>query len=557
MKRDLNKLSSTEYDVVILGSGIYGLSTAWDAVLRGLKVALIDKGDFMNATSSNSLKVIHGGLRYLQHLDFRRMRESIHERTALMRIAPHLIHPLPVVMPTYGHALKGRFAMRTASLANDLIGFDRNKSNDPHQYLPRGRLIPPEKLKEYVPGYDVHNFSGGVVWHDCQCYNTERLGLSYLLSAADAGADAANYVECTAFLGDAQKVAGIQAKDCFTGEIFDIRAKIVINACGPWVDEVLRKAPKKNSGRRFLPSSAMNIVVRRKLLGSHAAGLPGPYVYRQEGGPVYRGNRILFFVPWRDTTIIGTDHRIYDGNPDDFFPDNIQVENFLDSVNQAYPSADIKREEVSFIHKGLLPMAGANVKTGEVKLEKRFRIHDHIHDDKTDGLITVVGVKYTTHRDVANNIITLVLKKLGRTPPMCRTQDTPVYGGDIDRFEDFLKESLRTSAFNEPITRHLVYNYGSKYKDILSYTKADPFLGETVPGSAEVLKAEILNGVRKEMALKLSDVVLRRTDLGSAGNPGDAALRAAAEVMGGELRWDDRRIQKEIEETKALYPPLN
>ncbi|MHC4476793.1 MAG: glycerol-3-phosphate dehydrogenase/oxidase [Planctomycetota bacterium] len=549
MNRDLNKLSNTEYDVAIVGAGIYGISAAWDAALRGLKVALIDKGDFVNATSSNSLKLIHGGLRYLQHLDFKRMRESIHERMVLMRIAPHLVHPQPVVMPTFGHAFKSRPALWMASLVNNLVGFDRNRLKDPHKYLPQGHLVSPEQLKEYVPGYKDPSFSGGVVWYDCQCYNTERLGLSYVLSATEAGADVANYVECMAFLGDPEKVTGIRAKDCFTGELFDIRAKMVINASGPWVDEVLRKVPQESPDRKFLRSTAMNIVVKRKLLDTHVAGLPGPHVYKKKDGTVSRGSRILFFVPWRDITIIGTDHQLYEGGSDDFYPDKKQVENFLESANWAYPNANIKREEISLVHRGFLPMVGVNVKTGAVKLGKSYQIHD----DKIDGLLTVVGVKYTTHRDVTSKIVDLVFGKLGRPAPECRTSNTPVYGGDIDRFEDFLNESLRTSTMDKSITRHLVYNYGSKYKDILNYAKADPALGEPVPGSTEVLKAEILNGVRKEMALKLSDVVLRRTDLGSDGNPGDAALETAAGIMGKELGWEDTRIKSEIEETKSVY----
>ncbi len=554
MKRDLNKLSGTEYDLAIVGSGIYGLNAAWDASLRGLKVAVIDKGDFAAATSSNSLKTIHGGLRYLQNLDIKRMRESIYERMVLMRIAPHLVHPLPVVMPTYGYQLKSRPALFVALLANDVIGFDRNRLNDPHKYLPRGRLISRKKIKTYIPGYEKPNLSGGALWFDCQCSNTERLALSYLLSAVKAGADAANYVECTGFLGDASRVTGIRARDTLEGETFEVRAKVVINAAGPWVDNILQTLTARPQRQRFIHSTAMNIIVKRKLLEKHAAGLPCPLEYKRKDGSVYRGSQILFFVPWRDCTMIGTDHLPYDGSPDEFHIDEAQIEKFLDTVNRSYPACGIKREEICFIHSGLLPMAGINEKTGEVRLLKQRQIYDHRTDDKIEGLITIIGVKFTTHRDVASKAVDLVFAKSGRKTVTCKTQETPVEGGDIDSFEDSLKGALQTSPLSERITRRLFMNYGSQYKKILQYVSEDPELGETLPGSEEVLKAEVVKGIREEMARKLSDVVFRRTDLGSSGHPGKSALQAAANLMGEELDWNDSRIKSEIQVTESAFP---
>ena len=557
MKRDLNKLANTEYDIVIIGAGIYGVSAAWDGALRGLKVALIDKGDFVNATSSNSLKTIHGGLRYLQQLDFKRMRESIHERMVLMKIAPHLVYPLPVIMPTYSYKLRSRPALLAALLANNIVGFDRNKLNDPHKHIPAGHLISKKKVQEYIPGYEKNNMSGGALWYDCQCYNTERLALSYVLSAAEAGADIANYVECTGFLGDRNKVKGIRVKDFFTDDIFDIRAKIVVNMGGPWVDTILEKFKDKYLKKRFIHSSAINIIVNRKLLERHAAGLPGPCQYKRKHGSVYMGSRILLFIPWKDYTIIGTNHLPYYGNPNEYRIKEEEIHDFLNDVNQAYPAANIERNEVSFFHGGLLPMTGTKPVTSEVRILKHYRLYDHWADDKIDGLISVIGVKYTTHRDVTRKTIDWVFKKLGRKSPRCLTEETPIYGGKIEQFEDYMSSAIKESGLSEIVTRHLIYNYGSKYKDILRYGDINQRWVQTVNGSDEVLRAEIVNSVQNEMVLKLSDVVLRRTDLGSAGNPGDKALRDVAEIMAKELNWDEERINKEIQETKAIYIPVN
>jgi len=304
MKRDLEKLSNEKYDVIVIGAGIYGVASAWDATLRGLKVALIEKGDFGGATSANSLKTIHGGLRYLQNLDIKRMRESIHERMVLMHIAPNLIYPLPVLMPTYSYKLKSRPALAAALIANDIVGFDRNGLNDPHKYMPRGRTMSSKKLKQLIPGYDKYNLNGGALWYDCQCYNTERLALSYVLSAIHTGADGANYVKATGFLLKDQKATGVKVEDQLTGERFDIQGKMIVNDGGPWVDKILANLNGKTPPQKFNLSSALNIIVDRDIMGDYAAGLSGPFKHTFADGSEYNAFRILFFAPWRGKTII-------------------------------------------------------------------------------------------------------------------------------------------------------------------------------------------------------------------------------------------------------------
>ncbi len=555
MIRDLNILSNEQYDVLIIGGGVYGVSIAWDAALRGLKVALIEKGDFAGATSSNSLKTIHGGLRYLQRFDFRRMRQSIHERAVLMNIAPHLVFPLPVIMPTYGYKMKSRTALFVALQANDLIGFDRNRLSSDDKTVPGGRLISKKEIKEYVPGYENAEMKGGALWYDCQCFNTERLVLSYALSASGAGAQFANYVECEGFLNDGNWIRGVNARDTLSDDTFDIQAKVVVNAGGPWIDDILKKQNGGNTVKRFLHSSAMNIVVKKRLLLKHAAGLPGPYTYKRVDGTIYKGSQILFFLPWRDFTIIGTIHLPYYGEPDDFRIREPEIRAFLKTVNKAYPAADIRREEISFFHGGLLPMTEVRQDTGMVNLETQHKIYDHAIEDNVGGLITVVGVKYTTHRHVAGKTVDLICKKLCRTSPECMTEEIPLYGGETGKFTDYLSNAIDNTRMDEKVVTHLVHNYGSEYSKILKYMDEDQGLLRTISGSSEVIRAEIVNSVRNEMALKLSDVVLRRTDLGSAENPGGNALNESAEIMGKELGWDEARIRQEKEETKAVYVP--
>jgi len=556
MTRDIKKMSVERYDVVVIGAGIYGAAAAWDATLRGLKVALIDKGDFGNATSANSLKIMHGGLRYLQQLDLKRMRESIHERMILMHIAPNLVYPMPVVMPTYSYKLKSRPALAAALIANDVVGFDRNGLSDPHKYVPRGYTMSPKKLKQLIPGYDKYNLNGGALWYDCQCYNTERLLLSYVISAANKGADVANYVKATGFLMDGQKVKGVKVKDTLTGDTFDIQTKMVVNVSGPWLDELLATFNGKAPNKKFNLSTAMNLVVNRDIMGEYAAGLSGPYRHTFEDGSVYNAFRMLFFAPWRGKTIIGTNHLPYNGEQDEYKVTENEIQNFLSDVNQAHPGANIKREEVTYFYSGFLPMAGTNPKTGEVQLVRHYKLYDHSADN-IEGLITAMGVKYTTARDVAKKTMDLVFKKMKKTPPPDLTDTTRLYGGEIEKFIEFLNKNIESKPFglDEKVMKHLSYNYGSALEDILAYGKQDEKWVEKINGSEDVLKAEVLHGVKDEMAQKLSDIVLRRTDLGAAGNPGKSTLKDVAQIMAKELGWNQIKIKQEIKEVEQIYIP--
>jgi glycerol-3-phosphate dehydrogenase len=557
MKRDLQKMSCEKYDVIVIGAGIYGVTTAWDATLRGLKVALIDKGDFGNATSANSLKTIHGGLRYLQNLDIKRMRESIHERKVLMHIAPNLIYPLPVLMPTYSYKLKSRPAMAAALIANDIVGFDRNGLNDPHKFMPRGRTMSSKKLKHLIPGYDKYNLNGGALWYDCQCYNTERLALSYIISAANKGADVANYLCATGFLSKNQKVYGVKVKDMLTGEDLEIQGKMIVNDGGPWVDEILSNLNGKIPAKKFNFSSALNLIVDRNIMGDYAAGLSGPFRHTFANGNEYNAFRILFFAPWRGKTIIGTNHIPYKGDLENYKVTEKEIQNFLVDINKAHPAANIKRDEVSYFYGGFLPMTGLNPKTGEVQLVKHYQLHDHSVEDKIDGLITAVGVKYTTARDVAKKTVDLIFKKMAKKSPPCLTEETRLYGGEIEKFEDFLNSNINSKPFGlgDKVMKHLSYNYGSALNEILSYHEEDKELLQKTEGSEEVLQAEIVHAVRQEIALKLSDVIIRRTDLGSGGNPGEEALENAGKIMGKELGWNKTKIKQEIAEVEQIYKP--
>jgi glycerol-3-phosphate dehydrogenase len=552
MIRNLKVLASNVYDLVILGGGVYGASIAWDAGLRGLKVCLVEKSDFGSATSANSLKIIHGGFRYLQHGNLKGMRELIRERRTWMRIAPHLIHPLPVVIPMYGRWGWTKEIFSVALLVNDLISLDRNRMQDPQKQIPRGKAISRSECLEFLPEIPTKNLAGGAVFYDAQVYNTERLVLSLLRSADQAGADLANYVEAIRFLREGNRVLGVEVKDVLTDDRFHIQAKTIVNACGPWLDRVLgllNPTPSANTGHY---TKAINLVTR-SLFRNCAVGIQGANGYRDPDSLIPKSGHFLFVAPWRDRSLVGTRYTPYDGTPEELKVTENDVQVFLDEINLSYPAAQLKIEDVALVHGGLLQSMATCSATGAVELAKGWDILDH-QDARVEGFLSVRGAKYTTARLAAEKVVNKVFEAQEHKPPKSHTSLTPIHGGEIDDFQNFVRDEIGKQArgLSERTVRRLIYNYGSAYSEVLRYLDVSPESAKTTE-DATVLKAEVIRGVREEMANKLSDVVFRRTDLGTAGHPGIESLRICADAMGAELGWCPERIRQELDETSRSF----
>lgn len=560
MKREIEKLASREWDVLIVGGGIYGAWALWDATLRGLSAALIEKDDFGGATSSNSLKIIHGGLRYLQHLDIKRMRESIHERKVLMRVAPQFVHPLPCVMPTYGHGVKGKEVMTAAMIMNDIIGFDRNKGSDPQKILPNGKTISKEELLEILPGLDETNLTGGAVWYDCQVYNSERMLISVIKSAVKQGAMAANHTEVLNFITEGNKVLGLNIRDKISGMTYTVKSKIVLNTTGPWINNLLGQLNGHRPKEEFRLSKAMNLVVNKRITQKFAAGIPSKFEFKDADAVINKGSRLLFFTPWREYTLIGTTHVPWSGNPDEFAITEEDVTTFLEEFNQAYPAMAIQRDEVVYHYGGLLPMDdnGEIKSEHDVKLTKHYKLIDHQQLNGLEGLVSILGVKYTTARDVAAKSVNVIMKKL-RKRGRSRTEKVNITGGEIGNFAHFMQEerAKRPWSLDESVVEHLVYNFGADYTQVLALLNDNDAWSEKVSDDAAVLQAEIVYGIREEMALHLTDVIKRRTELGSAAYPGDEAAERCADLMAAELGWDDEQKEYELDALKQSYQTVD
>ncbi|MGB7085953.1 MAG: glycerol-3-phosphate dehydrogenase/oxidase [Phormidesmis sp.] len=548
MKRDIQALVNQDYDLVVVGGGINGAACAWDATLRGLKVALLERNDFGWATSSNSSKIAHSGLRYLQHVDFKRMRESIRERNLIHQRAPHLIHSQPYLMPIYGHGIKGRETMAIYIKTYDMFSLDRQWFKDPARKIPDSFMISKEEVLKIAPDIERKNLTGGAVWYEGQMHNTERLLLSYVRGAADKGASIANKVEVTDFLKDGKRITGVQAKDLISGETFAINAKAVVNASGPWIVKNLNLA--KSFKKNPVHASKAFTLITRAFTEEHALTFGIRPMYDDRQAVVDKKSSLMFAIPWRGLCMIGSLHLACDKeDPAKITITEEEIQTYIDLINEGYPAAKLTRKDVRNILWGIVPADEPQ----SAAPKKHYEILDHAKEDQLEGLISVAGVKYTTARDVAEKSINIACRKIGKSRA-CTTAKVPLWGGDIEYLDKFKQQAIQAEAerFSKDVVVHLIETYGSQYREVLAYIEENPEWAEFVPDSP-IIKAEIIHAVRDEMANSLVDAVLRRTDLGSLEYPGEAALRVCAELMAKELGWSESRIRSEMEDVEKTY----
>ena len=545
MNRNLERLANQKFDVLVIGGGIHGAVTAWDAALRGLSVCLIERGDFGSGTSQNSLKIIHGGLRYLRDGNLSRIRTIARERTTWMKIAPHLIHPLPCVIPTTQKMSRSRLAMSFALRANDILSFDRNQLADPEKDIPNGIIVSQRELSRILPGFDVSTSTGAAVWYDAQIYNSERLLLEFVLSAVQAGAEVANYVEAIDFLRHEDRIVGVRAKDLRTGQNFDIQSKLVINCTGAWMDCLLEKAALRSE---YSTSVAMNVIVDQ-VWSDVAVGLTSQPI----NGKLPQA---LFIVPWRNKSMIGTCHIPWRGAPHMFQLNEAMVQGFLDQINSAHPPLQLSLKDVWQVTWGFLPVNHEEANEQQVKLMREGVVIDHQKKGGVSGLISILGVKYTTARVVAEQAMDLAVSKLDTKTQKCQTHTTPVKGGKIEDFRAFLRQARAEVAgvINERFIEHLVYTYGSEYRNLVQCIMKQPDLARRIDPPLPVTVAEVEYAVHHEMALTLADVVRRRTELGSTGLPSIATLQKCASLLSREFQWSPEQQRQEINSVLQTYP---
>jgi glycerol-3-phosphate dehydrogenase len=532
MLRDINRLSSTTHDLLVVGGGIYGACAAWEGALSGLRVALIEAGDFGGATSGNSLRTLHGGLRHLQRLDFRRMRESIRERREWLRLAPHLARPLRFILPTRGHGVRGPLVMRAALALNDLVSADRNRGVRPDRRLPRGTILSEAAARAALPGIDLPDCNGAAAWHDAVCLDTERLLLSVITAAVDAGAHAANYVRATGLLADRSRIRGVHARDQLSGREMELRARLVINAAGPWVEDWLPAGAGRPQAPMFRASRAFNLLTRPLPLGD-GVGLcaPGP------GG----GNSTYFILPWNGYSLIGTRHLRCD--PSTRVPDVMRDEvlAFVSDLNSVLGQHRLSSADVYGVFAGLLPERNDNG-GAQVALERDPQVIDH-EPAGLAGLVSLVGVKWTIAPAVAAQAVKLACRQLGvgeeiaRRPRKLAPMASTFYAGPTGAVPP-----------DPAVLAHLEQCYGAAHRHVLALMRGEPALAARVVPDLPVVLAQVAYAARAEMAVRLPDVIMRRTPLYLSRSLDRSALTACAATLARELRWSSKETGAQVDE---------
>jgi glycerol-3-phosphate dehydrogenase len=544
MQRNPAGLVGEEFDVLVIGGGAFGAAAARDAALRGLRTALIERSDFGGATSAECFKMVHGGIRYLQHADIPRLRASSHERSAMLRIAPHLVQPLPIAIPTYGHGRRGRAFLAAGATAYDLLTLDRNSGiRDRQRQIGRSRLLSRERLLELFPHLRAPQLSGAVVFEDGQMYNPARLVLAFVSSAVDAGASACNYLEATKFLWRGSSVCGVRARDRLSGDEFEVRARLTLNAAGPWADYLQNDPERFGAWRRLPYSRDAYFIVDRAPTSEYGVAVQG--LSRDKDALLGRATRHLFAVPWRDKTLIGVWHSLFPEFPDGAHVQPEELETWMAELNCVYPALQLSPSEVTFANCGLVPF-GETATATELSFGKESRLIDHRAAHGVTGLVSLVGIRFTTARADAARALDILLRQLPGAPAAANTARLPLAGGDIEDFAAFEAQALRAkpAGVNDETLRALLRNHGTQYTQVLRGRDA-----HTVPDTT-TLFAEIRHAIDREMAMKLEDVVMRRTELAAGSHPGRRALEAAAMEMANHLRWSDNRMREELSATE-------
>jgi len=552
IRRDLRQLADTRFDLVVIGGGLFGACAAWDAAQRGLSVALIERGDFSAGTSAHSYKVVHGGIRYLQHGDIYRVRQSSNERRAFLRIAPHLVHPMPIVIPTFGRGWSGKTVLRAGLHAYDLLTIDRNAGvGNIARHIPRARILGRDEARQMFPNLIRSDATGAGVFADGQYQNPPRLVWAVVESAITNGAVAANYLEATNFIRRGNAVTGVTVQDRIDGEQFDIQATVVINAAGPYAEPLLARNGLQLTPAGTYSRDACFVVPRRMLPGDHALALMT--ATRDPDAKLSRGARHLFIAPWREYTLIGTWHRVQRPGSLDILVSDDELSRFVADANAACPELSLTLEDVSVRNSGLVPFGENEEGAEDLRYGHRSELIDHSTVHGCENLITLIGVRLTTARFEAKRAVDLAFRKRGHRPPPARTDSTPVTGGDFDDWTGLVAEVEAATAphCSGNVALSLAHHYGCSYRKVLDEPGEHP---QGVIERSSTIRAQVYRAARAEMALTLEDVVLRRTDLATGEYPGRPALTECAAILAAELGWSSEETDRQIADVVARFP---
>ena len=516
--------TATDFDIVVIGGGINGAAIARDAALRGLSVLLLEKNDFGSGTSSYSSRLIHGGLRYLEYAEFPLVFESLHERRRLLELAPHLVRQLCINVPVYKSSKRGLWLVRLGMFFYGLLSIGK--------VVPGHRMLSSASLAEELPGLSSAGLLGGAQYFDAQVTFAERLVVENVVSAANAGATVKNYSPVIGLNVRNNKLQSVDYVDHESGEEMEVRATVVVNAAGPWVDQVLatvnRELPKYMGGTK----------------GSHIvvpifAGAPQCAVYAEAGSD----SRPFFIIPWNHQVLIGTTDIRYSGDPASASASDAEIDYLLAETNRLFPQAQLEREHIHYSYAGVRPLpkreSGPESAITRKHIIKKHRV-------LARGLVSIIGGKLTTYRNLAEQTVNYVNKKTGLKGLPCNTRTLPLPGAtDIDEARTSLDEIEGLSAEGKD---RLLGIYGGRASDVVKLANSRSEMSGFVDLEKTVLVAEVFFALRHEFAVTLIDIVYRRMMLGLTANQGAHLFDRITELASDELGWSRHERKRQLQD---------
>ncbi|MCB0748376.1 MAG: FAD-dependent oxidoreductase, partial [Ignavibacteriae bacterium] len=400
---------------------------------------------------------------------------------------------------------------------------------------------------------NTDSLTGGILYYDCQMHTPERLTLAFIQSAHKNFADVYNYVKVDDLIIENDKVVGATATDLLTNTNFRINSKFTLNASGPWINKILGDSNKLGIVNKKQFSKGIHLVTE-SITNNNAIALATKH--KQAKSLLSRGGRHFFIAPWKNKSLIGTTNVNFNGNPDNAMVTRKDIEEFLEEIKDSYkPASNITLKDIDYFYGGLY-IDDSNIKINQgYQGHRNDQIFDHKLDTNLDGLISVIGVKYTTSPQLAEKVIDKISSRLGKGNNKFDFENHSLHGGDIPNYNHYVNEAISKycNLVDAEIIKNLILLYGSKYEDALKLGLKNKLLLEKIDEDLPYIKAQIIYSIKNEMAVKLTDIFLRRIGLGTLKKPGDKEILSIVELMAKELNWDNNKIESEISELKSVY----
>ena len=509
------------FDLAVIGAGVNGAGIARDAAMRGLKVALIDKGDVASGTSWISSRLVHGGLRYLEYGEIALVHESLRERRTLRHIAAHLVEPLRITIPIYASGRRSAWLIRLGMIAYDILSW--TKAMPGHDMLSR------EEMLEVSPGIAADGLRGGARYYDAQVTFAERLVLENALAAAASGSTVLTYHEATGFETSGGRVTGVVVNDTLTNECRTLAVRSVVNAAGPWVDEVIREA--SGGQRRLIGGTKGSHIVVPPFEGAIDEAL---YVEAAADG------RPIFILPWNGLYLIGTTDIRYSGSLDHVRASRGELDYLLNETNRVFPNASLAVADICYAYAGIRPLPHRE----EGPESAITRSHSIVaNTDIASNLVSIVGGKLTTYRSLAEEAVDGVLRLLKRPPQKCQTAAVPLPGAKTATQASALESLTSLSSAGRERIRRV---YGSRAGRIAELATDEPELDRALDDAGRVSAAEIVFVIRNERPRMLVDIVFRRTMLGLDADQARPLYEQVAAIAAAEWNWSADELSQQL-----------